>query len=415
MFRSRLIVVLLRVLASAARVAEGQTTIIREQIRVGQLLIAVCMFGKLPTNRAPDPNLHGSRYQEMKKAQAVMETMTFPTQFERIIRRNRGHGQKSGVVDVFVHTWATDPSDEELIRRLYQPKKALFGLGDRNRTRMAHSGSAMFASIQLVTRLKRLAELEQGWQYDWVLYMRYDTVWLSDFVFAELNPRLFYVANWCVFQPDVLPRKIAGATPRVCFPFDQLFDPSGCQTNGVPDYYFAANSSLADAVFEDIQDAKDAQRFEPRYQGCCCNHAVMNGRLRGLGLWNEQTMGRYLMHHVDVDIVRSEGSLRALEPARYDCYQQFSFEQFVNGTGSLVREPFTCDSRTPTLTSCCTAPDVFHCVCSSDGTSEDTSQMPSSLRDCLRWNHPELKPASCGIPWPNRRAFQVNRTRTLSS
>ena len=106
MFRSRLIVVLLLGLASpsAARDAEGQTTIIREQIRVGQLLIAVCMFGKLPTNRAPDPNLHGSRYQEMKKAQAVMETMTFPTQFERIIRRNRGHGQKSGVVDVFVHT-----------------------------------------------------------------------------------------------------------------------------------------------------------------------------------------------------------------------------------------------------------------------------------------------------------------------
>ena len=50
MFRSRLIVVLLLGLASATRVAEGQTTIIREQIRVGQLLIAVCMFGKLPTN-----------------------------------------------------------------------------------------------------------------------------------------------------------------------------------------------------------------------------------------------------------------------------------------------------------------------------------------------------------------------------
>ena len=345
--------------AGSAKSAEFETASARQD-REGHIVIAVCFFGFLPTNKGP-ANLHGSDEQEIQKAQRALVDVSFPSFHDRVIVPNqRGAVHSSGIFDIFSHTWSNDSSTEKLIHRLYRPKKALFGMSDQPRT-------GMFASIQLVTQLKRLAETEQGWRYDFVLYARFDFVWTSEFIFARLSPSLFYVANWCTMAEDAQLYEIADPnnnTSRACFSFGTIIQPDDCQVYGVPDYYFAANSSIADKVFSDMQDAFLANKFisHVAFGRCCCNHAIMRGRLHSLGLWRNETMGRYLLHHVDINITRSDAQDHLLHDT-YACYREHSFEQFVDRNGTVAQHPSTCDTKTPTATSCCTARGVLHCMC----------------------------------------------------
>jgi hypothetical protein len=73
-------------------------------------------------------------------------------------------------------------------------------------------------------------------------------------------------------------------------------------------------------------------------------------------------MGRYLFHHVDINIIRSDAHDHLLHD-QYACYREHSFEQFVDRNGTVAQHPSTCDTKTPTATSCCTARGVLHCMC----------------------------------------------------
>lgn len=145
----------------------------------------------------------------------------------------------------------------------------------------------MFESIQLVLELKRRAEVQQGAQYSWVLLLRHDIAWQATFIFSELHPRRFYVANSCDVSPDDRGSRCRALVPSI--------------TPAV-DFYFAANSSTIDRVFLNV--TRDIEHFcFYATRASASNHKVIDGRLISLGLW--PSVDRYLYHHFDVSMLRN--------------------------------------------------------------------------------------------------------------
>ena len=57
-----------------------------------------------------------------------------------------------------------------------------------------------------------------------------------------------------------------------------------------------------DAVFDGLAEDLLSGRLTPRGTSCC-NHAILATRLKDLGIW--ATLGRVLVHHMDIETLRS--------------------------------------------------------------------------------------------------------------
>lgn len=111
----------------------------------------------------------------------------------------------NGQVDVFVHTWSIDKKDD--IKRLYQPKKALYEPQKRFKIPEWVKGSperknnhySKWYSTKRSIELKAEYEKERNFKYDFVMATRFDIALNTPFVFDQLDPDKFYVGNWCEF------------------------------------------------------------------------------------------------------------------------------------------------------------------------------------------------------------------------
>lgn len=106
--------------------------------------------------------------------------------------------------DVFIHSWSTDY--EQVIRRDYQPKAALFepqiDFG-RHQNQARHFNRSRWYSTRASVALKRAYEQEQGFTYDWVVLARFDMVLFKDLVLASYDPAFFY-PGYHEWQADTL-------------------------------------------------------------------------------------------------------------------------------------------------------------------------------------------------------------------
>ncbi|KAL1521868.1 hypothetical protein AB1Y20_021519 [Prymnesium parvum] len=237
--------------------------------------LAVCLFGAL----ARFDDARGAHHANLWLTRAVVR----PSLHDRVIRANGGWR-----ADVFVHSWQSALAP--FIERTFRPLRSEYGVREDGRT-------GMFLSIERVLLLRQQAEEERS-LYDWVLLTRLDVVWMRRLPLHALNSSLFYVANWCVTTGS--PRTAARAPSASCRSLE-TFAPDTHQVDGVPDYYFLANPQMVDRVFMGMTGdlLRGALRPTPR---SCCNHAILAGRLKQLGLWDR--IGRALYHHMDLENLR---------------------------------------------------------------------------------------------------------------
>ena len=215
----------------------------------------------------------------------VTREVALPSFVSRVI-----HNNPSCHFDIFLHTW--NESHRRMLNKALQPRSAAYGpIPGRHISpalpSLGWAGSpAMFASIEAVLELKRVrtqdhrwslrltfmcahvtprwmckcsqdAERADGVAYSWVMCTRLDTLWLSPFSFEMLNPHLFYLANNCDYQHS--------------------WDHSGSSLEGncadlrqhvttMPDFYFAASSSLMDRVFINLTRDIEHHCFTATYE-----------------------------------------------------------------------------------------------------------------------------------------------------
>ena len=282
--------------------------------------LAVCVFGMLARYGAnPETTAsHSSDYDAF-----VTETIAFPSLMRHAVEANAGICAH----DIFVHTWETG-TRAALIERLYRPRRGEYG------ARADDARTGMFLSIERVLALRRAEEAARGVQYDWVLCSRFDAVWMAPLPLRRLSPKLWYVANWCVTTTAMMASAGAASTEGTavgrhrghhrgessehgaalavgslrtgrgrasCRPLTP-FAPETHQRDGVPDYFFVAAPRSIDAVFDGLAEDLLSGRLRPRGTSCC-NHAILATRLKDLGVW--ATLGRVLVHHMDIETLRS--------------------------------------------------------------------------------------------------------------
>ena len=294
--------------------------------------VAVCFYGMLTRFHVSGglgiPRV-STASRDVELNQRLTRDVAYPSFVRRIVQPN-----PQCSFDTFVHTWEAKASG--FIEQLYRPRAAAYG--ELEGVHISLPGSAgwphsatprMWASVEKLLALKSEAEAARGTRYDWVLITRFDVAWGADLT-LQLNPNLFYVANWCYSdQRDgrlaALPAEHA-ASGRTCLP---LADPDGRNGGvpfndpgrvGVPDYYFLASSELIDRAFLNLTAELEAGVFRATYGGSS-NHKVAGGRLKQLGLLKpgaEGRLGRQLYHQHDVAILRAGNDASGID-SRFDC------------------------------------------------------------------------------------------------
>jgi hypothetical protein len=181
----------------------------------------------------------------------------------------------------------------------------------------------MWSNIEVVVRKMLWFEQTQlgGRRFSTVMVLRSEVHLNNRFVFSDLNPELFYLANMCIgfYNEQKLPSKFTlryipcDANPvngTLSLPTGTacsvkvgchrirrrvLFEDFG---HGVPDFFMIANSSVMAVMFERIVEDWIERKF--RKTIAHCNHGVLGARLLMTGV----PTGRYRYHLVDVEVPR---------------------------------------------------------------------------------------------------------------
>lgn len=98
-------------------------------------------------------------------------------------------------VDVFIHSWSTD-FEEELVK-IYKPKKHLiepqieFNQGSLRK----NSIKSRWYSNKISIELKKQYEIENNFEYDFVMVYRFDHILQKDLIFSNYDPNRFYASH----------------------------------------------------------------------------------------------------------------------------------------------------------------------------------------------------------------------------
>lgn len=257
--------------------------------------MAVCFYGMLVRFKKPKScYLEGCRGDGDQGNVWLTEHVAHASFITNVISANAWLS-----VDTFLHTW--DTVNREFVQKLYRPRLAHYGpiVGLNISRPLLVNGwprdatPPMFASIEHVLKLKRRAEAEQGYAYDWVLITRFDVVWLFSLPLVHMNRNLLYMANWCIARDLLVTHDHLQG--EACYGL-AVKEPSL-----PPDYYFAGNSTHMDRFFTNLtRDLESFQFFATR--NGVGNHKVVAGRIRQL----KNPIGRALYHQMDLAVVRDD-------------------------------------------------------------------------------------------------------------
>lgn len=152
-----------------------------------------------------------------------------------------------------------------------------------------------------------------------VLLLRWDINFFTPFSFAQLDPGIFYRANWCRATGPVV-HAPSGQTCHELAPFmncgcvnQPVCLPPKCAQNhcvagpsdgyGLPDFWFAGRHSALQAVFGGAAENYTAGRVGTA--GCCCMHGVTQWLVEEHARAHGLQLGRYKHHQVDYDHLRT--------------------------------------------------------------------------------------------------------------
>ena len=169
----------------------------------------------------------------------------------------------------------------------------------------ARAETAGFESLAVALRVA----LSLPKTFDWILALRWDTVFLRPVDLDALNPKLLYLAHMCLPQKKTR----VGDVVR----HEQWWQWDQC----APDFYFLGSPlNLALAFGGDFE--LDLRRGVFNATSCKGGHGLVAGRLNYLRHTLHVPVGRYLYHLQDVHYVRDESMANNLNgsfPARYAC------------------------------------------------------------------------------------------------
>jgi hypothetical protein len=200
------------------------------------------------------------------------------------------NGARGWEFDTFLHTWQAQ--HEEALVELLQPRNHSAGAQPLHGA-LAHTG--MMQSLDLVLQLMLASQVEQGLQYDRVLFVRYDTVFYRGFDLGALTEDdAFYAASWCTADRAAPLPAIPGT--QACYATHTYW----ADEEGLPDFWFAGSPAGVTPVFERLPQriASGAIKVGRTCNGC--NHAQLWGSVRESGV----PLRRWGYHQIDSDIFR---------------------------------------------------------------------------------------------------------------
>ena len=195
-------------------------------------------------------------------------------------------------VDVYNHMWSRREWNNSFIeRKLSSAFKERLPLvrhvhtivqnyEDTQWQRWTMEGIPMLQSIEaglryMQSRARRL--LHNSQEYHFVLILRYDAIIRTPFQLDALNPKLFYVANWCSASGlgGHIKSSGKGKFPnRFCSPLHRWW----ADQEGIPDFYFASSPLLVNYVFSGIVNDFIGRKFVTAGESTA--HGIIRGRLQ---------------------------------------------------------------------------------------------------------------------------------------
>lgn len=137
-----------------------------------------------------------------------------PVSFTKSLKSIQNNIINLNNVDVFIHTWNTDPNSKKIILEEYKPIKSLFqsqiffnlpihlkhlfpenAEGNLNPMKY-HSIKSRWYSQMKSIELKEQYEKENNFTYDFVMISRFDCFYKTFINFKQLDPNRFYVSHW---------------------------------------------------------------------------------------------------------------------------------------------------------------------------------------------------------------------------
>ena len=180
------------------------------------------------------------------------------------------------------------------------------------------------------------------------LLLRWDCVFYSDFVASKLNPQLLYRSSWC---RAIGPPMQAGSSCRSLRPF--VLRALHCTDGeGVPDFWLAGMLSTLQHTLGDAAEFLISGRL--RAKACPSVHGALAGLLERARATRGIRLGRYLVHQMDYDFIRTK------QGRRFDDVNRSSIKQPLWAYAGPEAEQRSCESDQ--LESCCPER-LFYCGC----------------------------------------------------
>ena len=248
--------------------------------------VALCLSGKVGNTKGKS-GYHKSELRVLEKGYNHYK--------EHIINKND--------IDVFVHCWDTELSDQ--IDNLYNPvsseyqEQIKFEIPDyvKGESQRKQNHYSRWYSNMVVNNLRKKHEIENNFKYDFVMTTRFDLAWETDVIFSQCDTGKFYAGNWsCVLDSagrDVFKGgrgplyDFLEKDPRNINKFTYKLKGYPHVDEGFLDLWFFSNSENSDKFFN-LYNLLD----EYNYPGKCptdssdsiSNHRLSKYHLENLGL-----------------------------------------------------------------------------------------------------------------------------------
>lgn len=188
-------------------------------------------------------------------------------------------------VDVFIHSWDTDIEEEVVCN--YNPidckfeEQITFDIPDHiDKTQRVQNHFSRWYSCKEVVELKKMYEVHNKFEYDFVMLARQDIAWQSDIVFSKYDNEYFYVAEWYQHHTGV-----------------SMGYPNGSFNQSLQDIWLFSNSEYINSIveiYDDIPSFHSENNVLSQYKGIS-NHRLIYYKLLKMGLIPDKL--KFAMRH----------------------------------------------------------------------------------------------------------------------